>query len=1128
VRCPECQAENREGAAFCTECGQALAPVCPGCGATAAADDKFCGACGKPLSATARPVPMATPPPQAIAEKVLEGRAALKGQRRQVTVLFADMEGYTPLAEKLGEEATYGLVHEVFAELVMAVHAHEGTVQEFTGDGIMALFGAPLALEDAPVRACRAALDIQARMEARAGEIVAAHGVRPRLRIGLHTGPVVVGEVGSDLRMEFTALGDTVNLASRLETAAAPGTILMSEAMHTLVEGYTDAVFEGARELKGKEARHDVYRLTAMKAGVTRFDVSLGRGLTQLVGRRREIEALEAAWQETIEGGVRLVDIVGEAGIGKTRLVHEFRQRLGEEVFFLQGSCTADGQGTPYLPFIQIVRSSFRIPADAERREIERRLSRGLDVLGLNGAEIMPYLLNLLGLEVDDTAFAERASETVGIRTRDAILAMLRERCRLSPAVLLTDDAHWIDGGSEDLILRAVDGPEIQGLLVLCTYRPGYSPPWSAAAAATELRLEPLSGGSTVDLVRTRLGTDKVPEALADLVAEKAEGNPLFAEELLGYLQEEGRVHAGDGGIVFEAGDSGLPVGLENLLMDRVDRLDEGPRAALEAAAVIGRRFPPGLVGRVAGHDGAVAEHLRVLEGHELILPAGDGDDYEFKHALMRDAIYESLLSARRAELHGRAAEAVEHIHANRLGEVADTLARHYSHTERADKAVRYLALAGEKSLGVYALEEAEARFRAVLDLLEEHPDAADDAFLADVLLGIARVHYFSVDFGSLIAMVEKYLPRVEALGDKRRLSRFLFETGYAHVFAARQDIGVPLLERALALGEEIGDDEAVGYAAMGLTWNYIYWAPAGPERRETLRRLAERAIETGRLIGDVWLTTKAIVGTVNDAVVWGRPDEGRRATAALIELSRETGDPRPRVMGLVQLAFASALEGECDEAIEFADEALHLSMSPIDRIVAQSAKCLAFVLSGRADEVIEPLEEIGRRFDAGQFRMSILPTFSLPYGIALIMTGRMAEGVRLIENAARRYAELGQPLAEPLGNYFLGEIYLRMALGAERPSLSVILRNLGFVLRTAPVAAAKARRHLEAAADRCRAIDAPLYLAMSLYGLGLLDSAKKRPQEARAHLDEAREVAASVEAETLVDKIDAALAALA
>ncbi len=395
------------------------------------------------------------------------------------------------------------------------------------------------------------------------------------------------------------------------------------------------------------------------------------------------------------------------------------------------------------------------------------------------------------------------------------------------------------------------------------------------------------------------------------------------------------------------------------------------------------------------------------------------------------------------------------------------------------------------------------------------------------MLLGIARVHYFTVDFGSLIAMVEKYLPRIEALGDKRRLSRFLFETGYAHVFGARQDVGQPLLERALALGEEIGDDEAIGYASMGLTWHHIYWSPASPERHDTVHRLAERAIEIGRRIGDVWLTSKAILAKSSDASMWGRPHEAHRHDLEHIELSRETGDPRPRSMALWRLAYGSVITGEYDEAIEYADEALHLSLSPIDRMYAEGAKALAFVLSGRAAEAVEVLEDMRRRSEAGQVWIVAFFTADLPCGLALVMSGRMAEGVRLIEDSARRYADLGQPYANAYAHYYLGEIYLQMVLGTERPPLSVILRNLGFILRTVPVVAAKARNHLEAAAEQSRVLDTPSFLAMSLYSLGLLESAKKRPQDARAHLDEAREVAAAVEAEALVDKIDEALAVI-
>ena len=834
--------------------------------------------------------------------------AGSAAQRRQVTVLFADMADYTPLADKLGEEKTYLLMQRVHRELSEAVHDQGGTVQEMTGDGVMALFGAPVAIEDAPLRACRAALDIQARMAAVAGEAEANYGARPSFRVGLNSGPLIIGAVGDDRRMETTALGDTVNLASRIEAQAEGGTVLMSEATHALVEGFVEADYLGERELKGKAGPQKLWRLDAVREGVSRFDVAIGRGLTALVGRRREQEVLEENWRLAMAGAVRLVDIVGEAGIGKTRLVHEFRLGLPEGTFFLRGACTPDGRASPYLPFIEIVRTSFRIPDEADRAEIEDRLTRGLTVLGAELAATLPYLLNLLGQVGDDAALGERASETVGIRTRDAILMLLCERCRISPLVLLLEDLHWIDRASAELVRRSLSDDRIPRLLVITTRRPEYAPPWADAGAMAEVRLAPLSGGGTVDLLKSRLGVDQVPDDLARLITDKAEGNPLFVEELTSWLQDEGRLAAGPEGVRFEAGSAALPASLANLLMERFDHLEAGARAVLEAAAVVGRRFPPGPLAEIAGIEAPTEELLAALETADLVFRSDEDGGYEFRNALIRDAVYDSLLGPRKAELHGRAAAAFERLHANRLEEAADLLTHHYSLTDQADKAMRYLAMAGEKSLGVYALEEAAERFRAVLDLFERHPDADDDDFLADVLLGVARVHYFTIDFGSLIAMVEKYLPRIEALGDQRRLSRFLFETGYAHVFGARQDIGRPLLERALEIGQEIDDEVAIAYTKMGLMWHYIYWEPASVARRETVNRLGEEAIEVGRRIGDVWLTSKAMVARGNEAAMWGRPDEAVVFDLQLLELSRETGDPRPRGMGLWRLAYLTVI----------------------------------------------------------------------------------------------------------------------------------------------------------------------------------------------------------------------------
>ena len=294
------------------------------------------------------------------------------GQRRQVTVLFADMVSYMSLAEKLGEEDTYLFMQRIHRELAEAVHDHDGTVQEITGDGIMALFGAPIALEDAALKACRAALDIQMRITAIGDEIEAEHGRRPAFRVGLHSGPLIIGSVGDDQKMKITALGDTVNFASRLESTAENGTILISEAVQNQVADYADLTFKGAQSIKGRTEPQKLWQLTAVKKNIRRFDVSQARGLSPLVGRESELEALNRAWTQTKSGKVHLVNVSAEAGLGKSRLLHEFRNVLGNDAFILQGYCSTEGQAVPLQPFADVVRRSFgfALSADQKRRAV--------------------------------------------------------------------------------------------------------------------------------------------------------------------------------------------------------------------------------------------------------------------------------------------------------------------------------------------------------------------------------------------------------------------------------------------------------------------------------------------------------------------------------------------------------------------------------------------------------------------------------------------------------------------------------------------------------------------------------------------------------------------------------------
>jgi class 3 adenylate cyclase len=661
--------------------------------------------------------------------------ATPSGERRQVTALFADMVGFTSISERLGEEGTFALIQPIYELMARAVRAQGGSVKDFTGDGIMALFGVPDALEDGPLRACRAGLAIHERLAAAGPTIEARHGVRPQIRIGINSGAAVVTQIRGEGGPP-TALGDTVNLASRLQTLAEPGTVYLSEATQRLVQGLVDTTFAGEHTIKGKTERQKVWRLDSVRQGAARFDAAVGRGLSPYVGRERELEQLERHLAEASDE-LHVVDISADSGMGKSRLLHEFRQRIGrDQGFILSGSCSPDGQQTPFLPFIEVVRGSFQVSTAQAEGEVARKLETGLNVLGLRSAENLGLLLNLLSLKPPVGALAGLDGVLVGLRTRDLLQSLLEARCRLSPVILLIEDLHWIDSVSEEVLGKIVGGETKLRLLLLHTRRPEYVPAWLERPTVAKLHLEPLPAGDVRRLIQTRLGVEALPEALTRQVTEKAEGNALFAEEIVSFLTERGVLRAGEGKVEFDASTiaTELPASIQSLLTAHVDRLAPQDRALLQAAAVIGRRFDPELLAAVADDSGDIDARLAAMQALDLIHPEGKFGDFSFKHALVREAVYQSLLTGSRVPLHARIAEQIERRSSNRIAEVAEILAHHYSQTDRADKAFAYLALAGEKSLGVYSLHEADKYFSSAIALLDLRPDCASDNQLGEFL----------------------------------------------------------------------------------------------------------------------------------------------------------------------------------------------------------------------------------------------------------------------------------------------------------------------------------------------------------------------------------------------------------
>ena len=1122
MRCPRCDRDNRETRRFCRACGAPLSPVCEACGFVNDIGDAYCGGCGiglRPAPASPQTVPE---PPREPNERRDPGvrHAPHEGERRQVTVLIADLKGYTPLAERLGEEAVYQLMDGIYKAMIGVVERHDGTVQELTGDGILALFGAPLAREDAPLAACRAAIAIQDEMREISRRLEAAHGVTARVRIGINTGPVVVASVGNDTRTELKAIGDTVNVAARLESMAEPGTVLLSEATHALVAHGVEAIDLGLRDVKGKAAALRVHRLIRLLDDPDRFARSRRRGLTPLVGRVAELETLARHWQETRAGAWRVVHVVGEAGIGKTRLVHELRERLArDDALVLAGHCAATETASAFLPFAEVLRQLFRVGAEDSPQAAALKIAQGLGILDLDEARSLPYVLNLLGL--DAPALQGLDDEIIGAHTRDALGRLLRARSRLSPMLLVLDDVHWLDRASEQLVEQIMGGDERPtGLLVLCTQRPEYRAPWAARPEYAEIRLASLPADTVADLVRRCAGDAALPDDTIASVVDAVGGNPLFAEEVGRYVADQ--VQRGATGAAAER--LAIPSSLQSLTLARIDGLDEVARCALQVAAVAGRRFRLGPVASVTGLGDAAPSVARKLESMNLLVREdGAPDAYAFRHVLVQEAIYQSLLTPRRRQLHRDVGDAIERLYADRITEWVDTLAHHFVQADERARAVHYLARAGERSLRVYALDEADERFRRAVDLADQASTGIDDQRLAEILVRWVHAHYYRRDFRGQAALVERYLARIEKLGASRARALLLFWLGFANAMRWRLEPARSWGEQALTLAETIGDEECIGYACMGLL--YAGLGEAGTDGQRRVADLAARALEIGARRHDVYLVSKARWGLAFDHLLSGRFRAGLVETRRIIEIGRSAADPRTIAMGLWGTASLLNLDGEHGQALAMADEALRVSPDPLDRMAALSARGGSLAMLGRTAEALQVLADVREDIVARDF-MSLLPGVDGFQGLALVLSGRPAEGTACLEATVQRFTGWGTPRSANLARLILGEIYLRAATGGERLSLSVAARNAGWVLTRGLFAERRARSCLEAAARTARDTGADGILAWALLDLVLLDGRRRR-ETARRRLDEAAPLVERLGGTLLQQKLTEARAAL-
>ena len=741
MKCPQCQLENREGAKFCKKCGAKLELICPECSTSITLDCLFCDECGYKVSNRIERAPedlsldekltkIQKYLPKGLTEKILSQRDRIEGERKQVTVMFCDMAGFTSLIEKLDPECAYAVVDQVYEILIHKVHDYDGTVNELTGDGIMALFGAPIALEDAPQRAIRSAMAIHRELARFSDKIKQEiEGIPPiKMRIGLHTGPVVVGAVGNDLRVEFKAVGDTVNLASRMEGLAEPGTTYVTEATYRLTEGLFRFEAVGEKEVKGRQERVKVYRAIVPSTSRTRFDVSTERGLTPLVGRDRELELLLDGFERCKTGRGQAISIVADAGVGKSRILYEFRKAVAsDDVTFLEGKCLSYSRAMVYHPIIDILKANFDIRENDKDLQIKEKIKSGLEILRADQALALPYLLDLLSVKDNGIDKIPLSPEARKNRIFEALRQIVLKGSELRPLIMAFENLHWIDKSSEESLKKLLDSISGARVFLIFTYRPEFVHTWGGRSYHSQVNLNRLSNRETLTMVSHLLGTDEFDKEIEHLVLEKTEGVPFFIEELINSLRDQ-KIIKKKMNKYYLAKDirkAKIPTTIHDVIMARIDSLPEGAKELLQTGSVTGREFSHQLIEKTTDFSkDHLLCHLSVLKDSELLYERGiyPQSNYIFKHALTQEVAYDSLLKKKRTELHNKIGKVIENIYEDKLDELCEILAYHCLQGEDWQRAYRYCQEAGLKAYSHSAYEQTLKYFEDALTALTKLP----------------------------------------------------------------------------------------------------------------------------------------------------------------------------------------------------------------------------------------------------------------------------------------------------------------------------------------------------------------------------------------------------------------------
>jgi class 3 adenylate cyclase/tetratricopeptide (TPR) repeat protein/transcriptional regulator with XRE-family HTH domain len=1090
-QCPRCERQNALGARFCVDCGGPLEAVCPACGAAAEPADRFCHACGAsrmaPKLGPAAVLPGDAASRGAVAPPAGFASAAVEGEHKQATVLFCQLADSAMLAERLGQEGMLAFLDYFFEQAEAEVRRFEGTISSYLSDGVVALFGVPVAHEDHARRGVLAALGLQRQLN----QPWAAHGgpdgdwvPSSVLRMALNTGLVAVGHIGTGPERRLSAVGETTTVAGLLQQRTEPGTIVIGAATARMVTGYVRleklgpvplqsgggsvAAFRvmgvgprrspieglGARPLSrfvGRDLEmstlHDVLAQVAASP-----EMSARRLLSRFIGRDDALVALRGPLAKMEAGHGQVVGVVGEPGIGKSRLLYEFRRSLGaRHITYLEGRCLSYGASIPYLPILDLVRANCGIQQGDAPTVVAEKLRFGLQEVGLDPDHHAPYLLHLLGVGEAAAVLGHLSPEGIKTRVFETLNSWSLNGSQQRPIIFVVEDLHWIDRSSEEYLASLVESLAGARILLVCTWRHGYQPPWGKHSYVTQLALRRLSPADSLDVVRSVLQTDRVPESLAQVILERGEGNPFFLEELARGVLEHGQVGAG----------TIVPDTIQGLLMARMDRLADTPRRILQTASVLGREVPLRLLEAVWQEAAPLTPQLQELQRLEFIYEqVGREPGFVFKHALTQDVAYQTLLAGRRRALHAAAGAALETLYADRLEEVYDRLAYHYARTDESPKAVEYLTRFAAKAARVHAHQDAARALEDALAHVGRLPPDEQERQLVELVLLLAASYYFLGRFRETVDLLERHRARLEQLRDTRLGGRFYFELAHAHSHLGDYQRAVTCAEHAIAVAARAGDPVTQGKAHYVLSKESMWHS----RFQEGLKH-ARRAVELMQPTGERFWLAQSLNWQGLNLYFMGELDAALACAARGFAIGEELGDHRLQSYAAWNHAFYLATRGDGDEAIAWGHRSIERSPDPLNSSFSLGWTGYAYLERGDADRAIRLLEE-SIDLLAGMGYLRVVGWFKGWLAEAYLLRGDTARAQTEALHGVRISGEVGFKWAVGLAQRALGNI---ARTGGDYDEAE---RRLGEALRTFEAIGSRfdvGRTHL-ALADLARA----------------------------------------------------------